>query len=259
MQDLKLALFQIDLEWEDPQLNRENIAAKCANLEDDVDLIILPEMFTTGFSMESEKLAETKPYTSLSWMQKLSIKTNKAITGSIIAEENGSHFNRLFFVTPDGDSLTYDKRHLFRMAGEHNYFSGGKVSKTIEFRGWRIRPLICYDLRFPVWSRNREDYDLLIYVANWPKPRSSAWQALLKARAIENYAYCAGVNRVGTDGNMVDYEGASAVYDPKGNRLTELLLEEDKIIRASLSGTELLAYRKKFPVQLDADDFEIKD
>lgn len=258
MQDLKLALFQIELAWENPELNRKNIENGIAKLND-ADLVILPEMFTTGFSMESSKLAEKKPYDSVSWMKELSRKYDLAICGSIIAEDNGSYFNRLFFVTPEGDYLKYDKRHLFRMAGEHHHFSGGTDLNTIEFRGWRIRPLICYDLRFPVWSRNREDYDLLIYVANWPKPRSSAWQALLKARAIENYAYCAGVNRVGTDGNKVEYEGASAVFDAKGNMLHELVLDKEKLITATLSWSELDAYRKKFPVQLDADDFEIRD
>lgn len=212
-ESLSLALVQADLAWENPEKNHKNLENQCASVDTETDLIILPEMFPTGFSMESEKLAQPPAGKSFQWMKKLAREKNSAVTGSIITKEKGEHFNRLYFVYPDGHYKTYDKKHLFTYAGEHHYYSPGKERIIVEYKGWRICPLICYDLRFPVWTRNTADFDLQIFVACWPAKRSHSWDSLLKARAIENLAYVAGVNRVGTDGNDLDYNGHSAIYN----------------------------------------------
>jgi predicted amidohydrolase len=228
------------------------------------DLIILPEMFTTGFTMNAAALAEPMNLTTFKWLKGQAAQTGAVVTGSYIVKEKDQYFNRLVWMQPDGEYATYDKRHLFRMAHEHKAYSGGRQRLIREWKGWRICPLVCYDLRFPVWSRNglRADgegleYDLLLYVANWPQPRRHAWSALLKARAIENLSYSIGVNRIGLDGKGHSYSGDSAVISPKG----EVLFEEaeiETIQTLALSYEQLTAFRTAFPAFMDADSFEIK-
>lgn len=226
------------------------------------DLIILPEMFSTGFTMEVAKLAEPMNLTTLKWMRQQSASFNAAITGSFIVKEGGCFFNRLIWMRPDGRYETYDKRHLFRMANEDDFFSAGEKRIIVELNGWKICPLVCYDLRFPVWSRNTRtdadhlDYDILLYVANWPQARINAWDILLQARAMENLSYCIGVNRTGPDGNDIPYNGHSAIYDPKGVAIAHLG-EEEKIETIILDYADLEDFRKKFPAHRDADRFRI--
>jgi omega-amidase len=262
--DLQISLLQLDLRWENPQSNYDLIEKKIASLPIGQDIIILPEMFTTGFTMNTSVAEEFSPeMTSLQKMREWSEKTNAAISGSISVKEGSDFFNRLFFVRPDGTFEYYDKRHLFRLSDENNYFTKGKDPKVIEWRTWRIKPLICYDLRFPVWSRNyiheneEADYDFLFYVASWPAIRSFPWKSLLTARAIENQVYCAGVNRCGKDGAGFDYNGDSLVFDPLGEIIGNGGSEES-VVSVKLSAEELKAFRKKFPVLKDGDSFELK-
>jgi len=258
MQDLNICLVQSDIFWENPEKNRKWIEEQIQNIK--TDLIVLPEMFTTGFSMQSEKLAENTLGETLAWMQKMSYQSKAVILGSLIVSENQDYFNRLLVVFPDGHFLHYDKRHLFRMAKEHKYFSSGSESIIFEWKDWKIKPLICYDLRFPVWSRNKietsEEYHLLIYVANWPEKRIHHWKRLIQARAIENLSYAVGVNRTGVDDNGIIYNGQSFVADFHGEMITELTTEA-KIIQTQLSSETLRTYRRAFPAYLDADDFTI--
>lgn len=258
MQDLKVTLIQSPLHWEDPVANMAMFEEKIWSMEEETDLILLPEMFTTGFSMNAEKLAEPMNLHSFKWMQKMAAQKKCDLAGSIIIKENGQFFNRLIWIRADGTWYSYDKKHLFTFAGEHEHFSAGSGKITVELKGWKILPLICYDLRFPLWARNsKEDpYDLLLYVANWPQPRVSAWTALLKARAIENAAYCVGLNRIGQDGIGLNYSGQSGAYDHLG---TQLLNAGDRegIFSLTLSKNKLVTYRKKFPVLNDADAFRI--
>jgi predicted amidohydrolase len=228
------------------------------------DLIVLPEMFTTGFTMLAEAQAEVARTTTLKWMQQLAKQTQAVITGSYIVQEGGQYFNRLLWVEPSGSYQQYDKRHLFRMANEHEHYSAGTERIICEWRGWKICPLICYDLRFPVWSRNLAynstsnelAYDLLLYVANWPAARQQAWDVLLPARAVENLCYTAGLNRVGEDGNGIAYTGGSGVFGFKGDTLWQQ--HQTEVIKTlTLSGKELVQYRLKFPAQLDADRFTL--
>ena len=207
--DLNITLVQSDLHWHDQDVNRDMFSQKIESLSEDTDLIILPEMFTTGFTMEAEQYAEEMDGATLQWMKKMSHKTQAVITGSIIIKEGGSYFNRLIWMRSDGTYDTYDKRHLFAMAGEHEHYTAGQSRLIIDIEGWRICPLVCYDLRFPVWARNNDEYDVLIYTANWPSMRAAHWNKLLVARAIENQSYVAGVNRVGTDGKGYPYDGDS--------------------------------------------------
>jgi predicted amidohydrolase len=228
------------------------------------DVIVLPEMFTTGFTMRADKLAELMNMRTFKWMRQMADQTGALILGSFIASVHDRFFNRLLWMEPGGNFKTYDKRHLFRMAGEHAVFSPGESLLIGHWKGWRICPLICYDLRFPVWSRNRWNvslkkpaYDLLVYVANWPQVRSSAWEILLKARAIENLSYVVGVNRVGLDGNGIEYSGNSAIISPKGEAIFSVEgVEAIKTIE--LNAHSLQAYRDKFPAFLDADDFNLE-
>jgi omega-amidase len=213
---LNLALIQAELAWEDPDANRMAFAAIFREIPLGTDLVILPEMFTTGFTMNPAGLDKGEGLKSLEWMRSQAEAYDVAICGSIVFAEGDKFYNRLFFVYPGGHYKSYDKRHTFTLAGEDKVYESGKERCVLEFRGFRICPMICYDLRFPVWSRNTDAYDLLIYVANWPAPRVLAWDTLLRARAIENMAYCAGVNRVGTDNNGHSYIGHSAVYDCLG-------------------------------------------
>jgi len=257
MQDLKIALTQFDIVWQNPEANRKLLEAIITSINSNVDLIILPEMFTTGFTMDTVEHAEPLEGDTIMWMRKMAKSANAVITGSIIIIEGEHYYNRLLWVTPKGESSYYDKRHLFRMADEHAHFSAGKNQPVFELKGWRIKPQICYDLRFPVWSRNTQlEYDLIFYVANWPKARINAWDTLLKARAIENLSYSIGVNRVGIDGAGKTYNGHTACYNYKGDLLGNMVKNE-VIVYINLLKEDLDNYRKSFPAHLDSDTFII--
>ncbi|MFC5410077.1 amidohydrolase [Larkinella bovis] len=254
---LHLTLIQTVLHWENPTANRAMLEEKVFALPEKTDLIVLPEMFTTGFTMNARSLAEPMNLTTFRWLKQMAAQTGAVVTGSYMVQEKGQFYNRLIWMEPDGSFDTYDKRHLFRMADEDRTYTAGTKRLIKSWKGWNICPLICYDLRFPVWSRNTGlAYDLLLYVANWPAPRRTAWNALLQARAIENLAYVAGVNRVGEDGNGHAYAGDSSLIDPKG----EVLFRQDQseaVFQTTLSLDELRAYRERFPAHRDADDFQI--
>ncbi len=258
---LAIALVQTNLYWKDKVANMAMLEEKIWGMGQQVDLIILPEMFPTGFSMEAEELAEPMNLGVTKWMKQMAKQTGAVITGSAIISEGGTHFNRLLWISPDGNIQHYDKRHLFRMANEEKTFSPGTKTPIFDLKGWKICPQVCYDLRFPVWSRNRQSgdnmiYDLIFYIASWPAPRSSAWDKLLPARAIENLAYSIGVNRIGEDGNAIPYVGHSAAYDFKGENLIFMEEKEDiEIIK--LNWEALDSYRKKFPAWMDSDKFEL--
>ncbi|MBX8488005.1 amidohydrolase [Pseudomonas cichorii] len=257
LQDLNLALIQTTLVWHDRQANLEHFSGLLEQVKD-VDLVILPEMFTTGFSMDSETLAEPEGGPTSRWLLEQAKRIQAVITGSVIIRDaEGNHRNRLLWARPDGELLYYDKRHLFRMAGEHEHYSPGERQVMFELNGWRIRPLICYDLRFPVWSRDAQDTDLLLYTANWPGARRLHWNRLLPARAIENLCYVAAVNRVGSDGKGFAYTGDSQVLDFEGESLVDIG-EGDGVFQATLSAAALRDYRTRFPANLDADTFEIQ-
>jgi omega-amidase len=255
---LHLSLFQTNPVWEDAGANLRYLDKWIDSIDGKCDLIILPEMFLTGFSMDVYKTAQEMNGTGVTWLSSQAKSKRMTIMGSLTIKEDQKYFNRMLVATPDGLISWYDKRHLFRMGEEHLHFSSGEQSLTFNCNEWGIMPLVCYDLRFPVWSRNVNlKYDLLIYVANWPASRKDAFLTLLKARAIENQCYVAAVNRTGTDGNNINYSGDSVIFDPKGIQLTELT-DTEKIIRCSLSLAELKKFRDKFPVYLDADHFQIK-
>jgi predicted amidohydrolase len=252
---LQIALIQSPLIWEQPEANRKAFSRKLELLADRTNLVVLPEMFTTGFTMTPEHINEEEGPRTLEWMQMEAAKVNAAICGSTVFREDGHYYNRLLFVKPEGEYIAYDKRHTFTLAGEHKVYTAGKSKQLIEYRGFQICPLICYDLRFPVWSRNVEGYDLLLYVANWPVPRVQAWDVLLKARAIENMAYCAGVNRVGIDINGHSYAGHSAVYDALGNSL--VYSEEEAILYTGLSLSHIRETREALKFLNDSDAFTL--
>ncbi|NCT18702.1 MAG: amidohydrolase [Flavobacteriaceae bacterium CG_4_8_14_3_um_filter_34_10] len=254
---LNIALIQAPLVWENAVANRSYFSKKILAISEDVAVFILPEMFTTGFTMNAKPLAETFQGETTSWMLQLAQKKQAAITGSIIIEENGKFYNRLLFVYPSGKITTYDKKHLFTLATENEVYTAGKTKPIIDFQGWKICPLICYDLRFPVWARNKENYDILIYVANWPEMRIAAWDTLLQARAIENMAYCVGVNRVGTDGNGYKYVGHSAVYDALGKKVSQDLNEKEGITIVCIKKSHLEETRNKLKFLEDMDTFQI--
>ncbi|MEB2776904.1 amidohydrolase [Algoriphagus sp. D3-2-R+10] len=258
---LSIALIQTQLYWKDKVANLAMLEEKLWEIEKEVDLIILPEMFPTGFSMDAAELAEPMNLTICKWMQQMAEQKNATITGSAIIQVDGNYFNRLLWVSPDGMIQHYDKRHLFRMADEDHSFSAGDRLPIFELKGWKICPQVCYDLRFPIWCRNRMidgqlAYDLIFYIASWPAARVSAWDALLPARAIENLAYSIGVNRVAEDGNGIKYNGHSAAYDYKGNSLG-FLGEEEKFCIVTLDKLALDSYREKFPAWMDSDNFSI--
>jgi len=269
--NLKVSIIQSELHWENVDKNLEMFAQKIEAISKPTDIIVLPEMFNTGFSMDSSALAETMDGKTVTWMKTQAAKSNSVIVGSLIVEvplSGGTRvvfFNRLIWAQPDGNLFTYDKRHLFRMAGEHNHFKAGGNRLIIEYKGWRICPLICYDLRFPVWARNSTltsdhsspVYDLLIYIANWPAVRKQPWSKLLDARAIENQCYVIGVNRVGEDGKGIAYSGNSVVVNPKGEVMTNIAENANMAESVELSLTELNDFREKFPVSLDGDDFTL--
>lgn len=252
---LNIALIQTDLYWEDPVSNRNMFEGKIASIPDDMDVIILPEMFTSGFTMKPKKIALSESEGTLTWMKKIAQEQNKALLGSLIFQENGKFFNRLYFVSPEGRLETYDKKHTFTLAGEDEVYEAGSEKLIFEYKGFKICPMICYDLRFPVWARNAEDYDVLIYVANWPKKRINAWDTLLKARAIENMAYCIGVNRTGKDGLDFEYPGHSAVYDVLGDPLA--FSEDEDILYATLDKNHIDSTRKKLKFLEDRDTFSL--
>jgi len=254
---MKVTLIQSDLVWENADANLERFAQKIGSIDFQTDLIVLPEMFGTAFSMKSKALAETMDGKTVNWLKYWAKRKNCVIVGSVIICEQGDYYNRLIWMRPDASFEFYDKKHLFRMANENNYYSAGNQQLITTLDEWRFRPLICYDLRFPVWSRNRGDYDVLIYVANWPERRSDAWKTLLRARAIENQCYVIGVNRVGTDGNNVYFSGDSAVISHKGQVLTNISAGAETSETVNLSLEELNTFRKEFPAALDADNFEI--
>ncbi|MBA4502851.1 amidohydrolase [Marinobacterium marinum] len=257
MQNLRISLVQTHLDWQQPEANRERLTALLAPLEGQTDIIVLPEMFTTGFTMEPQTVAEPVTGPTLQWMQQQAAVLGAALCGSIVVEDDG-YRNRLLFVTPEGEVHHYDKHHLFRMANEHEYYAAGTERCLIEYKGWRILPQVCYDLRFPVWCRNRDDYDLLLCVANWPAPRRHPWRTLLLARAIENQCYVAGVNRVGEDGKGLDYSGDSLLVDFKGQALLDGPAGEPFIKTGLLNGEDLKQFRRNFPAWQDADDFTLQ-
>lgn len=265
MTDLHLTFIQTSLHWENKEKNLSMFDEKLSALKDGTDLIVLPEMFTTGFTMNAKPVAEKMDGAAVEWMARKAAEKNCVITGSLIIEEKGQYYNRLIWMRPDGTHEHYDKRHLFRMANEHEHFAAGKDRITLLLKGWKVCPLICYDLRFPVWSRNsyfggphNYAYDLLIYVANWPERRSHPWKTLLQARAIENLSYVAGVNRVGKDGKDIEYSGDSAVINPRGEIISKTKAHEENTETVTLSFKELEEFRKAFPAGMDADHFEIK-
>lgn len=255
-ENLKITIIQSELHWEDAVANRHMFSEKINNIKENTDLIILPEMFSTGFSMNAEKLAEVNDGETLQWMVSEAKKHSTAITGSVIISENEHYYNRLFFVFPDGSYKKYDKKHTFTLAKENETYTAGTEHLFVDYKGWKICPLVCYDLRFPVWARNTVDYDVLIYVANWPKVRTLAWDTLLRARAIENMTYCIGVNRVGFDGNEHEYTGHSAVYDILGKQISTSTSKEfsETVV---LEKKHIEANRKHFQFLNDRDTFTL--
>ena len=261
MQTLRVSLVQGATRWHDPAGNRAYYGDLIAPLAGS-DLILLPETYTSGFSNEAIHNAETMDGPAVAWLSEQARKLDAAICGSVQLRVDENVYNRLLFATPDGNIRHYDKRHLFRYADEHKRYAAGSERLIVEWRGWKICPLVCYDLRFPVYSRNRHaetgfDYDLVLYVANWPGARRYAWQALLRARAIENLSYCAGLNRVGRDGNGLDYAGDSAVLDYLGQPLVELGAQE-QTVTVALDAGALAAHRERFPAWMDADAFTLR-
>lgn len=255
MPALKITLLQQPLVWMDGPANLRHFDRQLESITGR-DVIVLPEMFTTGFAMQAAQ--QSLPENDVvAWMEKKAQQTQAMIAGSAALQTERGPVNRFLLVTPEGERYCYDKRHLFRMADEHNHYQAGETRVVLNWRGWRILPLVCYDLRFPVWSRNQNDYDLALYVANWPAPRSLHWQALLTARAIENQAYVAGCNRVGTDGNGHHYRGDSRIISPQGDILASAEPHQATRIDAELSLTALNEYREKFPAWQDADPFTL--
>lgn len=263
MQDLKISLIQADLHWEQPAANMAMFEEKIWSEVEDADVIVLPEMFTTGFSMNADKLAEAPGTNTYRWMHQVAKQKSALVIGSYIVKEGGNNYNRAYVIFPDGRSEYYDKRHLFTLADEDQHYKGGDERLVVEWKGWKICPLICYDLRFPVWSKNNYskenvsyDYDLLIYVANWPKPRVAAWNTLLKARAIENQSFVAGLNRIGIDDLGHQYSGHSGVYDFLGDSLA-FGEDQENVLSATLNKKELDEFRTRYAFLNDADKFEI--
>ena len=254
---MKIALIQTSLIWENPIENRSHLAQKITGFMEDVDLIVLPEMFSSGFTMNPKAVAETMQGETVSWLQHLAKAKDCAITGSLVIEENGNYYNRLVFVFPTGEIKTYDKRHLFSLAGENEFYAAGKDKLILEYKGYKICPLICYDLRFPVFSRNVENYDVLLYVANWPKPRVNAWDILLKARSVENMCYTIGVNRIGKDHNHHEYVGHTQVIDFMGEYVLEPQ-EADAVFIVELNKAKLLETRRKLAFLNDKDNFQLE-
>ena len=257
MSTLNISLVQADLAWHQPRENREHLQFMLDEVSPESDLVILPEMFTTGFTMQAGEFAEGMDGPGVSWMQARAAQLDAAVCGSLIIAESGAFVNRFVLAEPDGALHHYDKRHLFGMAGEDGSYVPGQSRSVFEYRGWRICPMICYDLRFPVWSRNDLDYDLLVYVANWPSRRRVHWQVLARARAIENQCYVAAVNRVGTDAKGLEYLGDSCLVDFAGE--VKWSCEGlQQVHNASLDREALMTYRERFPFLADRDEFIVK-
>ena len=256
---LKVALIQTNLHWEDTRANRQMFDEKINSIQEKVDLIVLPEMFSTGFTMNAIEMAETMDGVTVFWLKEKAMSFNCAITGSLIIQDNdNNYYNRLLFINSDGSVEKYDKHQLFTLAKEHEVYTAGQEEIIIDFKGWKIKPQICYDLRFPVWARNTTDYDVLLYVASWPKMRINAWDTLLKARAIENMAYCIGVNRVGTDSKGFEYNGHTSVYDTLGKCLfDESAIEDERIRIVTLDKTHIEETRNKLGFLNDRDNFKL--
>lgn len=251
---LKTTIIQSALHWENPEANCKMFSKKIDDIKEETDLIVLPEMFSTGFSMNAAALAEPPEGKTLQWMVSQAQKKEAAIVGSFIVRENDAFYNRLFFVFPDGNHKTYDKKHTFTYARENEIYSEGSERLIVDYMGWKICPLICYDLRFPAWARNIDGYDLLIFIANWPKTRTVAWETLLRARAIENMAYCMGVNRIDIDGKNHEYIGHSAVYDVLGKQISSSAFDEftETVV---LEKEHIEKNRKQFRFLEDMDAF----
>ena len=254
---LTISLIQTDNVWEDISANLDNLTSKIDQIKEATDMIILPELFSTGFTMEAETVAEGMDGIAIKWMFGIAEKRKCAVIGSVLIIESGNYFNRLIVAFPDGNLKYYDKRHLFSFAGEDKVFTAGQKRMTFEYKGFKICPLICYDLRFPVWSRNTEDFDLMIFVANWPNARMLAWDTLLKARAIENLCYVIGLNRVGIDNNKLVYTGHSALYDAMGNTLLNFESGKEDIGTISIDLDHIKKTREQFRFLEDRDDFMI--
>ena len=259
MKPLRVTLLQQPLVWHDPAANRARFEELLAPLAGRTDLAVLPETFTTGFSMEVAQIGEPAGGPTVGWLERLATQLDAAVTGSVVTLEAGRYYNRLLWASPGGELRHYDKRHLFRMGKEHEHFTPGRSAWSLAWRGFRICPLVCYDLRFPVFSRRRAEleYDLLLYVANWPAARADAWRQLLRARAIENQAYVTGVNRIGPDGNGVPYSGDSAAIDFLGRTLAECG-DTAAVTTVELDPAALARFREKFPAHLDADRFTLE-
>lgn len=260
---LRVSIIQAPISWADKEENLNYFNNELASLAGKTDLIILPEMFATGFVTDSKQIAEPMDNRAMKWMAKQAKSCSCVVTGSIAIIEDDKIYNRLIWMRPDESYETTDKRHLFRMANEHEHYTAGNDQLIVELNGWKIRPLVCYDLRFPVWSKNRlingvHQYDLVYYVANWPATRIQMWDTLLQARAIENQAYCIGVNRIGTDGKGIPHNGHSVVVDPKGRVILSTPDDKAFIGTTVLDYEELTAYRKSFAVGLDWDQFSIE-
>lgn len=264
MQNLTVTIVQSTLYWEDPARNLEMFGEKIASIQENTDMIVLPEMFTTGFTMNPQTAAEPVNGPALVWMKQMAASRNCVVCGSVAMEDGGKFYNRFFWVRPDGSFETYDKRHLFTYAGENKDYVCGSGKLIVELKGWKIMPLICYDIRFPVWSRNRYregqgfDYDVLLYVASWPAPRSHAWRIMLMARAIENQSYVIGVNRLGADENKIQYTGDSAVINPLGENLSNFLPNQEGLETVVLPRCHLDGFRDSFRVWADWDDFQLR-
>jgi predicted amidohydrolase len=256
VQDLTVTLVQAPLAWQDAAANRAYFERVLGALTDPTKLIVLPEMFATGFTMTPETCAESMEGESVAWMRATASSLDATLCGSLVIAANGRYFNRLVWASPDGTIGWYDKRHLFRMADEHRHYTAGNERQIFHIGEWRICPLVCYDLRFPVWCRGANVFDMQLFVANWPAARRTAWRTLLPARGVENQCYVAGVNRIGVDGNGVRYAGDSLAADPLGNLLVDLGDREDAVT-LRLDGGALLRYREKFPAWRDADRFEL--
>ena len=259
MKDIAIAFIQAPFEWENKEKNISYFESKITEIVDPCDIIILPEMFNTGFTMNSTAMAESMDGDTMQWLRKTAQSKQVVICGSLIISDGSSFYNRMVWVQPDGKIISYDKRHLFRMAHENTHFEEGRKIVIVDYMGWRINLMVCYDLRFPVWSRRtqRDDYDILIYVANWPEIRSFAWRSLLVARAIENQSYVIGLNRIGEDGNKINYSGNSVALNYLGEAMHTLQSNQEAIGLVKLSKTNLESFRANFPAHLDADHFDL--
>lgn len=260
MDTLRISLLQSDIIWENKEKNLEHYGSLIRSLAGNTDLVVLPETFSTGFSMNPSSLAETNEEHTIQTIQNWACEYEMAICGSFIASSySGHYFNRGFFITPERNSFFYNKRHLFRMGEENKQFTPGNQYEIFPYKGWNIRMIICYDLRFPVWTRNRRnEYDLLICPANWPTPRAEVWKTLLKARALENQCYVGGVNRIGQDVNGISHQGDSLLIDYKGKVLSEAPINTESILTSTINKHDLLEFREKFPAWKDSDEFYLE-